>query len=137
MKWRLGAIGLIFLVAVGLIFGRFRNAMIGEITVNDHPILRTLNAVGAISSNDEAFRGITEVCIVNNTDISRSGRRNCKTSGEVLALIRDTSCNLIALEKLRARVLLSENTYECRKTSDPFRIVFHKQFDSTEILDFE
>ena len=137
MTGRAVVIGLICVLGLGVIYERLHNAILGEISVNDHPILRVLNARREISSTNEAFRGVDEVCIVNNADIPRSSDRNCKTSGEALALITDAGCNVVQLEKLRARVLLSENTFECRKTSGPFRIVFHKQFDSTKILDFE
>ena len=137
MTGRVAVIALICVAVFGLNYRRLSNFLIGDVTITDHPIVKALNSIGAIESTDENFRGVTEVCIVNNTDISKSEGRNCKTSGEVLALIRDTSCDILPLEKLRARVLLSENTFECRKTSNSFRMVFHKQIDSTEILDFE
>lgn len=136
MSGRFVAVSLIVLVGFGLIYGRLRNFMIGEVTPTDHPILRALDAPGEISSTDAAFRDVDEVCIVNETDISKPGSRNCKTSGEVLALIRGGSCDIIPLERLRVRVLLSENTSECRKTASGFRIVIHRRNDS-EFLDFD
>ena len=136
MKRRVVAVSLMALVGLGLIYGRLSNSMIGNVTPDDHPILRALDTLGAISSTDMAFRGVDEVCIVNEVDITESGSRNCKTTGEVLALIRSGGCDIIPLEKLRVRVLFSENTFECKKTDAGFRMAIHKSNES-EILVFD
>jgi hypothetical protein len=138
---RRGVVILISLLAlIGLLwiyFERVRNSTPVEITSSDHAILKELNEEGAISSNHEMFRGVDEVCIANEIDLTRPGKLTCETEGEVIALIRGNSCEIISLEKLRKRILLSENTYECRKTNDSFRIVSHKRPDDTEVLDFD
>jgi hypothetical protein len=137
MRGRVFAVGLIFMVGVGLVYGRIRNATIGKATARDHPIVSALNALGEIGSTDDSFRDVVEVCIVNKIDSVGTDGRNCKTSGEVLALIKEGSCEVVPLAKIRARVLLSENTFECRKTNAPFRMKFFRQSDATEVLDFD